>query len=186
MPARIPAAGKEGSSFFGMLTPVYEALAPAQQAGQELPRSPRRTRTHVLSFCSAPSPDIRSRLAPRQVKFGVNFPWPLQLWAARCCLDACGEVAGLTRTTAKGLLEKAAHLPWGKSNTSGDVDTSCPSFQGCRDVDISCPSICRKVNPASFIFSNTALSRMFWNSPISFAFSIYFKTCSIGLCWLLP
>lgn len=53
MPARIPAAGKEGSSFFGMLTPVYEALAPDQQPGQELPCSPRNTRTHPeLVFCS--------------------------------------------------------------------------------------------------------------------------------------
>lgn len=70
---------------------------------------------------------------------------------------------------------KGAHLPWGKFNTSGDADTSCPSFQGCRDVDISCLSICRKVNPASFIFFNTTLSRTLWNSPISFAFPFILK-----------
>lgn len=40
MPARIPAAGREGSSFFGMLTPVYEALAPDQQSCRALPGTP--------------------------------------------------------------------------------------------------------------------------------------------------
>lgn len=45
-----PLLAKEGSSFFGMLTPVYEALALAQQ---ELLCSPRSTRTRPeLLFCS--------------------------------------------------------------------------------------------------------------------------------------
>lgn len=43
----------------------------------------------VLNLCSALSPDIRRWLAAHQGQFDVNFPSPLQLREARCCLELC-------------------------------------------------------------------------------------------------
>lgn len=165
-----------GQCFFWDADTCLRGPGPRPAPGQEAPHSPRSARAHPgLLLCSKSWHQVLISSTSGTVWFKSS---PLQLWAARCCLSACGEAAGFTHTglAGKGQLEKAAHLPWGKFNTSGDADTSCPSFQGCRDVDISCPSICRKVNPAPLSSSPTPRQAgRFRTHPSPFAFLFILK-----------